>query len=171
MNFWQPYNLVVSVRLWDPLLRFLSCIRTWTKSCNQIEPKIKQAKRFAKLVDIFAKFFDVFGHVRTCFDTFGCIWIHLDTCGYIRMLSAEKTSSKNFEKFLKFVCPKNSRSFSIFSWGFGRAGGKQTSKSASAFNFVQDTPILKSVRPKIVKKWLVPSLRQSYRHIWRPARA
>ena len=42
--------------------------------------------------------------------------------------------------------------FSQFLRGFGGARGKRTSKSASASNFAPDTPILRSVRPKIVKK-------------------
>ena len=39
----------------------------------------------------------------------------------------------------------------MFSGGVGGAGGKRTSKSARASNFAPDTPILRSVQPKIVK--------------------
>ena len=61
-----------------------------------------------------------------------------------------------------------------FSRGFGGARGKRTSKSASASNFAQDTPILRSVRPKIAKKRLVPGgpgLCQPYRHVRRLVQA
>ena len=42
--------------------------------------------------------------------------------------------------------------FSLFLRGFGAARGKRTSKSASASNFAPDAPILRSVRPEIMKK-------------------
>ena len=39
--------------------------------------------------------------------------------------------------------------FSQFLQGFGGARGKTTTKSVSESNFASDTPILRSVRPKI----------------------
>ena len=60
--------------------------------------------------------------------------------------------------------------FFVFSWFSADFGGEidfLTSKSTSTSNFASDTPILRSVRPKIAKTCLVPGLCQPYRHIWR----
>ena len=105
---------------------------------------VKQA--FAKFFDVFAKFFDVFDTFPTCFYAFGYIQIHSDTFGCFRQNIFVK------KKIEKKKSSKISQSFSMFSGGFGGAGGKRTSKSASASNFAPDRPILRSVRPKIVKK-------------------
>ena len=92
------------------------------------------ARSFSKF---FAKFFDVFGPVRTCFYAFGCI----------QMLWAKNFGQKKIEKKNDYFFSEISRNFSMFSGGLGGARGKRTSKSASASNFAQDTPILRSVRP------------------------
>ena len=79
---------------------------------------------------------------------------------------------KIFQKILKMLAKSVSKTgFSQFRQVFEGASGKQTSKSASTSNFAQDTPMLKSARPKIVKKWLVPGLCQPYCHVWRLVRA
>ena len=53
----------------------------------------------------------------------------------------------------------------MFSGGFGGAGGKRTSKSVRASNFVPATPILRSVQPKIAKTWFVPGPRKRHKRV------
>ena len=56
---------------------------------------------FAKFLDDFAKFFDVFGTVRTCFYAFGYIRIHSDAFGKKKFVEKkiEKKKSENFATF------------------------------------------------------------------------
>ena len=76
------------------------------------------------------------------------------------------TSFFDVEKKISTKFSDRKISFSLILWGFGGAGGKRTSKSSSTSNFAPDTPVLRSVRSKIVKKRVVPGLRQPYRHVW-----
>ena len=113
-----------------------------------------------KIKQVFRRFREVFRRFRTCSDLFVRIRMHSDTFGCFRQKKIEKKIEKKIKKLSKIL-----GSFSMFSGGFGGAGGKRTSKSARASNFAPDTPILRSVQPKIAKKWLVPGLRERHKQV------
>ena len=118
--------------------------------CIFLNPKI-----FREIFGKILKFSQVFRSFRTCSDLFRRVWMHSDAFGCVQMRS---DAFGHFRKILNFFAKIRSKNtFSQFRQGFGGARGKRTSKSASASNFAQDTPILRSVRPKIAKKWLLPA--------------
>ena len=58
---------------------------------------------FVKFFDVFAKFSEFFGPVRTCFYAFGCIRIHLDAFGQKKIVNKKfEKKTKKYEIFATF---------------------------------------------------------------------
>ena len=143
---------------WNDNVRNWKEINTITCSCTSRKFFQNFSRSFRKFFASFRKFFEGFGLALTCWDLLGSARMHSDASGCVRM------RPDAFGKISENLIRKSV--FAIFA-AFWRISEKMSSKSASASNFAPDAPILRVVRPEIVKKCLVPGLCQPYRHVWR----
>ena len=107
------------------------------------------SRMFCDFFAVFQRFFAVFWPAKLCQNAF-------------QTIPDRKTNRRFLFLFFEFFS-RIVFGFSWFSADFGGARDFWTWKSARASNFASDTPLLRSVRPEIAKKWLVPG---AFRDFW-----